>query len=177
MDNTATEARPLHEKLKTARELCRRAGTGFLRDEGLARLLESYRRACRISGRLRAEAGVSAQCGICERLEGGSCCGAGIESRYDVWMLFMNLMLGAELPDERLYAGSCLFLGPQGCLLAARDVLCVNYLCARITERCEKEKLLALQEAEGDELMLLFLINEEVKKKARNLYVEMVKTS
>lgn len=172
MDNKATEAGPLHEKLKIARELCRRAGIGFLRDEGLARLLESYRRACRKSGRLRGEAGVTAQCGICERLEGGSCCGAGIELRYDVWMLFMNLILGAKLPDERLYADSCLFLGPRGCVLAARDVLCVNYLCARITERCEKEKIITLQEAEGEELMLLFLINEEVKKKARDLYVE-----
>jgi hypothetical protein len=84
----------------------------------------------------------------------------------------MNLLLGAELPEERLYADSCLFLGPKGCVLTARDVLCVNYLCARITDRCEKKRMLELQEAEGEELMLLFLINEEIKKKAHHILIE-----
>ncbi len=163
---------PLRERIEWAWELYRNRAEEFLRDERLAGLLDSYRRACKKSGELRVEAGVVTQCGICEKLEGGSCCGAGIELRYGEWLLFMNLLLGAELPKKRAYADSCLFLGPAGCVLAARDVLCVNYMCARITDRCKKGKILELQEAEGEELGLLFLINEEIKKKADRIFAK-----
>jgi hypothetical protein len=144
------------------------ANRGLLtKDIRLAGLLERYTRACEKSASLRSEAGVLESCRSCEEKEGGSCCGAGIEERYDRAMLVINLLLGASLPLERTLAGSCFFLGGSGCLLKARDVLCVNYMCRKIHETCPRDLLLALQEAEGVELDLLFGIHDHVSRRIR----------
>lgn len=137
------------------------------KDIRLAGLLEQYKRACEKSSYLRDEAGVLDMCRSCEEKEGGSCCGAGIEERYDRAMLVINLILGACLPLERAIPGSCLFLGASGCLLKARDVLCVNYMCRKIHETCPRDHLLALQEAEGVELDLLFGIHDHISRSIR----------
>ena len=46
----------------------------------------------------------------------------------------------------------------------ARHVICVNYVCAKITNRINPNELSRLREKEGLELDLLFLTNERVKK-------------
>ena len=57
-----------------------------------------------------------------------------------------------------------MFEGAQGCLLLARHVICVNYLCKKITDRIEPLKLQTLREKEGMELEYLFLVYERTKK-------------
>jgi hypothetical protein len=62
---------------------------------------------------------------------------------------------------------SCYLLGENGCLLRAREVICVNYLCGRIYKNIEKEKLIHLQRTAGNELNSLFLLEEYIKKRLR----------
>ena len=62
---------------------------------------------------------------------------------------------------------SCYLLGENGCLLRAREVICVNYLCGRIYRNIEKEKLIHLQRIAGNELNSLFMLEEYITKKLR----------
>lgn len=103
-------------------------------------------------------------CKECEEKEGGSCCGAGLEKHYSGILLLINLLLGVTLPLEREQPSGCFFLSPTGCLLLARHVLCINYVCNKITSRIKPENLAALREAEGEEILLLFQLNETLKK-------------
>ncbi len=80
-------------------------------------------------------------CKWCEEQEGGSCCGAGIENRYDPLQLLINLLLDVSLPDRQKYPDSCYFLETDGCCLKARHVLCVNYLCKKLQENLSKDEL------------------------------------
>ncbi|RLB41903.1 MAG: hypothetical protein DRH12_07035 [Deltaproteobacteria bacterium] len=135
----------------------------FFSDTVLTGLLEKFRSAradCRF---LMAEAGIIDICRRCEQEE-GSCCGAGIEDRYDKWILLANLLLGARLPRKRWKEDSCFFLGPWGCVLTARHAICVNYLCKNITDEVEPDKIALLREREGKELELLFFICERLRK-------------
>ncbi|MBA7644220.1 hypothetical protein ES703_51962 [subsurface metagenome] len=88
-------------------------------------------------------------------------CSMGI--KYDGWLLLINLLLDVRLPKKRHDKESCFFLGEGGCLLKARHVICVNYLCKKITDQIDPHKLNALREKEGVELDILFLLNERLK--------------
>jgi hypothetical protein len=147
--------------------------------------------------------GVVRECSDCA-LKEGSCCGAGMENRYDEAPLLINLLLGralcsqasAEETSRYVIASSvsdkpilqdgiaspsarkdknggahdtpsCYLLGENGCLLRAREVICVNYLCDRIYRNIEKEKLIHLQRTAGNELNSLFLLEQSIKKRLR----------
>ncbi len=116
-----------------------------------------------------SESGIVQACAECETLEGGSCCGKGLEDYYDGYLLLINLLLGADLPAQRREPRSCYFLGPMGCVLPARHVLCVNYLCKKATDRIDSQDLALLRELEGVELETLFRLHERVKKVIKEL--------
>ncbi len=128
---------------------------------------KGLREAIRISRMEMARAGITRICAECEGQEGGSCCGAGLENHYNAALLLINLFLNRKLPKTRHDEKSCFFLGEAGCLLYARHVICINYLCKKITDRIEPQKITKLQEQEGDELHKLFLLHERVKKVLR----------
>ncbi len=101
------------------------------------------------------ELGLVTQCAVCAtRVQGGGCCGAGIEDWYDEFVLLLNLLLGREIPKERPGEKDCLFLGPKGCRLLARHNFCVNYLCSRIPDLLSSEQLSELKAQSGRELFL-----------------------
>jgi len=113
-----------------------------------------------------ASIGVVRECRNCSEKE-GSCCGTGMENSYDEVLLLINLLLGRTLPNQARDSNSCYFLGENGCLLRAREVICVNYLCQQIWRNIEKEKLIHLQRIAGNELKTLFILEEDIKKKLR----------
>jgi hypothetical protein len=119
---------------------------------------ESFSRLC----------GVSQVCTLCDREEGGSCCGAGIEDRYTPELLLMNLLIGVTLPESRHCAKSCHFLGERGCILHVRDILCINYLCSKIKETITTENLFRLQEVNGLEMDLIFLLHDRIRNFIRS---------
>jgi hypothetical protein len=137
----------------------------FGRDEQVGALLREMGEAIAASARIMADLGVSRICMWCDKEDGGSCCGAGIESRYSTVLLLINLLLANRPPTRRLFPDGCFFLGEHGCTLTARDVLCVNYLCSRIQRTLTPEELGKLQSTTGREMDVLFALNETLKKK------------
>jgi hypothetical protein len=115
------------------------------------------------------DSGLVQACAECETLEGGSCCGRGLEVHYDGELLLINLLLGASLPEERRDPRSCYFLGPKGCVLSARHVLCVNYLCPKAADRIDSKALALLRELEGVQLETLFVLHERVRTVVKEL--------
>lgn len=154
----------IQEKIRIARELYERWGAALGRNEPIQQLLGSLREKARASSESMRELGVADECRRCDQEEGGSCCGAGIENRYTVTLLLMNLLLGGDLPDVRRYKDSCFFLGESGCRLKARHILCVNYLCLRIQKKLPPDDLIDLQNVAGEEMDMVFIIHEAIKK-------------
>ena len=156
------------QKIKTAEAYYLKEKETFLSDRRLMELLRDLKIAIRDSRQTMEEIGLTPLCRDCEEKEGGSCCGKGLENKYSETLLLINLLLGISLPKTRYDQKSCFFLGNKGCLLAARHVICVNYLCAKINNSISPDRILLLREKEGIELNLLFLINERVKKLLMN---------
>jgi hypothetical protein len=154
----------VREKIETARALYERHGDALAKDPGVCNLRKSLDVRIAVTNKLMVDLGVYAECKYCEEEEGGSCCGAGIENKYNPILLLANLVLGRSLPDARHCTDSCYFLGKNGCLLKVRHVLCVNYLCRKIQNALMPENLRRLQHAIGEELDTVFLFHERIKK-------------
>lgn len=156
------------QKVKQAEEYYLTEKERLCSDSRLVDLLQDLKAAVLNSRQDMAESGIIPLCRECEQDEGGSCCGKGLENKYSEILLLINLLLGVSLPAERYDSESCFFLGRDGCRLVARHVICVNYLCSKITTRIKPDKISLLREKEGVELGLLFLANERVKKLLRH---------
>ena len=155
--------RPVKERIAWAQSCYQDGGGLFLKDEKTAGLLVEFKSAVKASRRRMDTTGVVALCRECDQEEGGSCCGKGLENRYDAWLLLINKLLGVDLPQERRQADGCFFLGEKGCLLMARHVICINYMCKKITNNIQPSVLNALREMEGAEINCLFMLNEQIK--------------
>jgi hypothetical protein len=159
-----TLSSPIEEKIARAEGYYRRAKEKLLKDSYISDSLNSLKKAIHASHSAMTSAGIARICRECEQNEGGSCCGAGLENRYDWELLLINLLLDVNLPRKRHDPAGCYFLGKTGCLLQARHVICVNYVCKKITDLIDPQKFYSLREKEGEELNLLFLLHERVKK-------------
>jgi hypothetical protein len=156
---------PVEQKIRWAIDFLSRWKQDLLRDEELAEGLVALKGAIHRSREKMARIGIVDLCRACEKNEGGSCCGAGIEKHFSATLLLLNGLLDVKLPRSRNDPSSCFFLANDGCRLLARHVLCVNFLCHKVTSRIPPEKIAGLQEEEGTELKLLFLLHERLKKK------------
>jgi hypothetical protein len=103
-------------------------------------------------------------CKRCDEEEGGSCCGAGMENKFDTFLLLVNLLLGVTLPEYHLRKDSCYLLTDKGCILKVRLVLCVDFLCDKIMNRLSVGDLLSLQKISGKELVTGFRLYDAVKR-------------
>jgi hypothetical protein len=121
--------------------------------------LKEYINASKIE---RISSGVAQICEECGRLK-KDCCGKGIELRYSKELLIINMLLGVDLPETYLFSDKCYFLTNKGCLLLARDVFCVNYLCKSIRDSISIERFKKLQELEEKELQTCFKLQELLK--------------
>ena len=155
---------PIGDKITWAEICYQERGEAFLRDERTLDLSERLKEALKASRSAMMLAGIAEACKACEEVESGSCCGRGIENRYSGALLFINILLGRRLPDKRTSHDSCFFLGKEGCRLLTRHVICINYLCKKVTDRIDPLKIAALREKEGDEVELQFLLNEQIRE-------------
>ncbi len=153
---------PVEEKIAWAQSCYNEIADSIKKDKQTAGLLVRLEKAISESSKKRAAAGIVEICRKCEDIEGGSCCGAGIENRYDGRLLLINLLLGVTLPHQRRDPESCFFLGRSGCVLHARHVICINYFCRKITDKIDPVRLASLREKEGEEVEALFLLNERI---------------
>jgi len=155
---------PVEVKIDWANDRFDREGCRLLEDRRLADLLATLNGAISRSRETMLRTGIVGLCRECEEKEGGSCCGAGLEKHYSGLILLINRLLGVTLPADREETSSCFFLSSSGCRLLARHVLCINYVCHKITSRIKPVQLASLREAEGEEILLLFQVNERLKK-------------
>jgi len=153
-------------KIELAYQLQANFGHDLLQDNEIRSQLLHLDQNIEATWKEMASIGVVRECRDCAAKE-GSCCGTGMENSYDEVLLLINLLLGRTLPSQAYDTTSCYFLGENGCLLRAREVICVNYLCGRISRNIEKEKLIQLQKIAGNELKTLFLLEEYIKKRLR----------
>jgi len=155
----------IHSKIEWAENTFKKYGESILSNtsESLKNLDECIEQTYNCMDKT----GILKECSECaEKI--GSCCGKGIENRYDRTVLLINLLMGVKLPAEREMDG-CYFLGAKGCKLRAREVLCVNYLCERICSNIEHEKIVKLQTVAGKELDTLFALINEINRIVRSL--------
>lgn len=155
---------PIEEKIAWAEQAYRETGPRLSVHPETSILIERFEAATAASRRMMQESGIMGICRECDQREGGSCCGKGIEDRYSGVLLLINLLLEHPLPHRRYDPAGCFFLGPSGCVLSARHVICVNYLCNKATNSVPSKHLSSLRDCEGEELLVLFLLEERVKK-------------
>jgi len=153
-------------KIELAYHLQANFGQALLQDKEIRDQLLQLNQNIEATWKEMVSIGIVRECRDCAIKE-GSCCGSGMENSYDEVLLLINLLLGRTLPSQAYDTTSCYFLGENGCLLRAREVICVNYLCQRISRNIEKEKLIQLQKIAGNELKSLFLLDEYIKKRLR----------
>jgi hypothetical protein len=157
----------IYEKIEQARNLLETCGNSLIEDPQIHALLRKLRDCIESTNQSMVTLGVVAECKNCEEREGGSCCGSGIENKYEAVLLLINLLLGDSLENEESSGNSCYFLGKKGCTLTARHVLCVNYICQKLQKKLTREELIALQTCAGEELDTLFFLHEAIKKRLR----------
>lgn len=153
----------VEEKIEWASECYRKLGRKILGDQTVVDLLDQLQVVIPASHAEMLKAGIVNLCMECELDEGGSCCGSGLEDKYDGLLLLINLLLGVELPNSRSDPKSCFFLGQNGCLLQARHVICINYICRKISEQIKPRDIISLREKEGVEIKLVFSLHERVR--------------
>lgn len=165
--NKQTTSLSIEEKILQAHRLNAACGDSLRQDGSIQTLLKRLKQKIDVARRTMVALGVVAECKYCEEEEGGSCCGVGIEDRYDPVLLLINLLLGASLPIQVRGGNSCYFLREKGCMLAARHVLCVNYICQKLQNKLTREELIDLQNSAGEELDTEFILHEAIKKHIR----------
>lgn len=154
----------IQEKIRIAEEIDSRWGRTLRANARIAALISALRQKLAHSREAMFACGLVEICRICEEEEGGSCCGKGIEDKFCPTLLLINLLLGQSLPAKPMRDDSCHFLGPQGCRLQVRQVICVNYVCQRIQRQIPRDQLIRLQSVTGEELDTVFMLQEAIKK-------------
>lgn len=165
-DDSST-SRTIEQKIAQAHKRLEVCGSSLKEDPSIQALLRKLRNCIENTNQSMFTLGVVAECKNCEEKEGGSCCGVGIENKYDIVLLLINLLLGCAVENHEPVGNSCYFLGKNGCKLTARHVLCVNYICDKLRKKLTREELLALQTCAGEELDTLFILHESIKKRLR----------
>lgn len=158
----------IESTIRRAKTLFSTYGDEILAESHLQKLLSDYRKAIRNSQQLMIDSGVLDLCSNCAAKEHGSCCAKWVEDWYDDWLLFINLLMGADIEFPGEDAKSCSFVGSRGCRLIARHSFCVNYLCPAIGQSLggkATEKLLAVS---GTELLAGWMLEQELRKWLKN---------
>jgi hypothetical protein len=148
----------IEEKISWADTCFKNNEKALLGNKKIKQLIEEFLKASSESFKRMIEIGLVDECRECEE-----------ENRYSGTLLLINRLLGVKLPARAPDTKSCFFLGLKGCSLKARHVICVNYICKKITDRIPGHALNSLREKEGKELDTLFILNEKVKSVLRNI--------
>ncbi len=165
VSSTQQSMETITDKIQKALNLFHEYSGVLVQHPVLADLMEAYQKAIQESWDLMNKLRIPATCHYCAtQIPGGGCCGKGVDDWYDEYLLLINLLMGVTLPSERTLDDSCIFLGTEGCMLAARYHFCVNYLCRRITADITSHEEDRLKRTYGHELHLSWLIEKELRR-------------
>ena len=152
-------------EVRLAYHLYKMFGHALLQDETGRAFLVQLDQNIEATQKEMVAAGVIEECADCAVNGEGTCCGKRTGFKYDSVILLVNLLLGKTIPLQSQDPHACYFLTREGCMLRARHVICVNFLCPRLHKNIQHEMLVQLQEVAGEELDTLFLVEEYIKKK------------
>ena len=163
------EGLSIEDKIKMARHMYDSWSEQLKREPHIHQLIEKLEGCLENSREAMLELGIVETCKHCDEEEGGSCCGAGLENKFDTFLLLMNLLLGVSLPEGHRRPDSCYLLTDKGCMLKVRLVLCVDFLCPKIMSALSHDKVIRLQNISGDELLTGFKLYDALKRFMRNI--------
>ena len=123
-----------------------------LEDRQLAGRLRELDRQAQGTDSLMLGSGVVAACSSCAKTT-GSCCFREMGESYGFVQLFVNRLLGAELPQKPDFPGSCFFVGEKGCKLKAKHAFCLNYFCPDLINLLGDDTVLGIQRQVGQQLL------------------------
>ncbi len=161
----------IEDKIEEAETIWREHGSILMEDLHLRSALKELEAAIEESWCLMRRLNVVESCSICAtEVSKGGCCGAGIEDWYDSHVLLINLMLGQEIPQNRIDENGCLFLGPKGCMLKARFHFCINYLCHHIKQKLSERDLRLLKAQNGREIYSGWMVENIIREKLAEIH-------
>lgn len=160
-----TTKKSLLYKITKAYELHKKFGNLLLQDKDFKNLLIKLDEKIENTQKKMLEIGVVRECADCAVNGEGTCCGERTAHKCDIIVLLINLLLGINLPTCNENPHLCFFLSKHGCILRARPVICVNYICHRLRCNIPHGQLVNLQHIAGEEITTLFMIEEFIKKK------------
>lgn len=155
----------LTDKITKAYDLKKKFSNSLLQNKDFRNLLINLDEKIENTRKKMIEIGVVRECADCAVNGEGTCCGMRTAYKCDSIILFINLLLGITFPFRIENPHLCFFLSKHGCLLRARPVICINYICNRLRNNIPHEKLVDLQNIAGEEITALFMIEEFIKKK------------
>jgi len=163
------EGLSIEDKIKIARHMYDSWSEQLKREPHIYELIEKLEGCLENSREAMLELGIVETCTHCDEEEGGSCCGAGLENKFDTFLLLINLLLGVSLPEGHRRLDSCYLLTDKGCTLKVRLVLCVDYLCPKILSALSHDKVIRLQNISGEELVTAFMLYDAIKTFMRKI--------
>ncbi len=155
--------RNLKKAIERASFLNDALGKACLEAPQTARLIGELHRRIEITDSLMVSCAVAAACTECAK-DTGSCCFREMGESYGVIELFANRLLGAELPQNYDFPGSCYFVGERGCRLKFRHSFCLNYFCPDLLERLGEKTVLAIQRQVGEQLLAGWQLEQALAK-------------
>lgn len=154
-----------HGEILAAKRLYADCGETLLADPAVGKRIQRYREALRATRAAMEAEGIYAACAACAgRVEGG-CCFCGVEEWYDSVLLLINLLMGVRFPLTRALEEGCLFVGSEGCTLAAKHSFCLNYLCPSLKARLKGEPEKRLLSVIGEELLCGWELEQGIRKR------------
>lgn len=159
------EKLPIAVKIDLATDLYFRYKDRLLQNTRIQHLLAQLDQDLELSRQTMIDLGIVSACTSCDAASPvGSCCSTGLENKFDAALLLINLLLGIQLPQKTSRPDSCHFLGPMGCLLKARDMICIDYLCPELEKSLGTLGLMRIQTVSGYEIKTIFLLYNEIKR-------------
>lgn len=149
-------------KILKAKELYKEKSRILLGNPIIKENLNYLKESIHYSNKEKASVGMTKICRECGLLK-KDCCGRGVELKYSKELLIINMILGVSIPEKPLFEDKCHFLTEKGCLLLARDVFCINYICRSIKDSISFEDLKRVQQVEDKEIRILFELQELLK--------------
>lgn len=86
-------------------------------------------------------------CKACGEATGGGCCGASVARQVGPWLLLANRLLGHAPPTQEGDFTVCRYLGPSGCVLLIKPLICVKYDCREMLSSVDWRRLEQVREA------------------------------
>ncbi len=165
-------SRQLRKEIEKASRLYERFGFVCLNDPELGRLLRDLRDLISRTDRAMLRSGVVSACTGCAVSHKGGCCFGEMGESYGFMGLFVNLLLGSDLPKKTDLSGSCHFVGDRGCKLQARQYFCLNYFCPDLKNSLGEETLLMILQRVGEQLLAGWELERALARYMKNADIQ-----